>query len=259
MEFLQIETDVRGVTTLTLNRAENYNALNRAFLDELTQCVEQLTEETRVLVIRANGKHFCAGADINWMKDSVILSNEENIEDAMAFSNMLNAINSFPRATVARIHGAALGGGTGLACCCDIVIASDSARFAFSEVKLGIIPATISPYSIAAIGPRAARRYFLTGEQINASDACRLGLVHEVCTEAELDEQVEKQLKALLCASSQAQSAAKELIRDVASRNIDLSLREGLASRLADIRATPDAQEGLGAFLEKRPANWNVD
>lgn len=258
MKYLSIETDRRGVTTLTLNRPENYNALNRAFLDELTQNVEALGEETRILLLTANGKHFCAGADINWMKDSVALTEKQNKEDAMAFSNMLNAINSFPQATIARIHGAALGGGTGLACCCDTVIATDSAKFAFSEVNLGIIPATISPYSIAAIGARAARRYFLTGEQIDAQEAHRIGLVHEVCHETLLDERLEQHIDLLLGASAKAQRAAKQLINDVSGQTIDSTLRESLANRLAGIRSTPDAQEGLGAFLEKRPASWRV-
>lgn len=256
MAYLTKDTDNRGVTTLTLNRPDNFNALDRAFIDELTATVNSLDSETRILVISANGKHFCAGADINWMKASVSLSNEQNREDAMAFSNMLNAVNAFDRPTLARIHGAALGGGTGLACCCDIVVASETAQFAFSEVKLGIIPATISPYSIAAIGSRAARRYFLTGEKINSSEAHRLGLVHDVCALVDLDSTVEGHIKSLLSASSQAQIEAKRLIADVTGKEIDLQLRSGLGDRLAKIRASKDAQEGLSAFLEKRPANW---
>jgi len=158
MNYINTTTDSRGVTTLTLNRPETFNALNRSFIDELTDCVNNLDNQTRILVLEATGKHFCAGADINWMKASVDLTETENREDAMAFSNMLDAVNSFARPTIARIQGAALGGGTGLACCCDIVVAGESARFAFSEVKLGIIPATISPYSLAAIG-RVRRTY----------------------------------------------------------------------------------------------------
>ncbi|MDB4223457.1 enoyl-CoA hydratase-related protein [Granulosicoccus sp.] len=256
MAYLTKDTDTRGVTTLTLNRPDNFNALDRAFIDELTATVNSLDSKTRILVISANGKHFCAGADINWMKASVSLSDEQNREDAMAFSNMLNAVNSFDRPTLARIHGAALGGGTGLACCCDIVVASDSAQFAFSEVKLGIIPATISPYSIAAIGSRAARRYFLTGERIDSNEAHRLGLVHDVCALDDLDSTLEEHIKSLLSASSQAQIEAKRLIADVTGKDIDLPLRTSLGDRLATIRASKDAQEGLSAFLEKRPANW---
>jgi len=256
MTYISKDTDIRGVTTLTLNRAENYNALNRNFIDELTETVNELDSETRILVISANGKHFCAGADINWMKASALLSDDQNREDAMAFSNMLNAVDTFKHPTLARIHGAALGGGTGLACCCDIVVASENAQFAFSEVKLGIIPATISPYSIAAIGSRAARKYFLTGERINANDAYRLGLVHDVCELSQLEATVEQHIESLLRASPQAQIEAKKLISDVAGKEIDLSLRTSLGDRLATIRASDEAQEGLTAFLEKRPANW---
>lgn len=257
MAYITKVTDTRGVTTLTLNRPDNYNALDRHFIDELTATVNSLDTETRILLISANGKHFCAGADINWMKASASLTDEQNREDAMAFSNMLDAVNTFERPTLARIHGAALGGGTGLACCCDIVVASETAQFAFSEVKLGIIPATISPYSIAAIGSRAARRYFLTGERINSSEAYRIGLVHDVCALTDLDSAIEEHIKSLLSASPKAQIAAKKLIADVTGENIDLSLRTGLGDRLATIRASQEAQEGLSAFLEKRPANWS--
>lgn len=256
MAYLTKDTDSRGVTMITLNRPDNYNALDRTFIDELTATVVSLDTDTRILLISAKGKHFCAGADINWMKASASLSDEQNREDAMAFSNMLDSVNAFEGPTIARIHGAALGGGTGLACCCDIVVASETAQFAFSEVKLGIIPATISPYSIAAIGSRAARRYFLTGERINASEAHRIGLVHDVCALTNLDVRVEEHINSLLSASPKAQIAAKKLIADVTGKDIDLSLRTGLGERLASIRASDDAQEGLSAFLEKRSANW---
>ncbi|MFK8077252.1 MAG: enoyl-CoA hydratase-related protein [Granulosicoccus sp.] len=256
MNYINTTTDTRGVTTLTLNRPDTYNALNRVFIDELTDSVNELDKNTRVLVLAATGKHFCAGADIHWMKASEKLSDLQNRKDAMAFSNMLEAVNSFERPTIARIQGAALGGGTGLACCCDIVVASDSARFAFSEVKLGIIPATISPYSLGAIGSRAARRYFLTGETIEASEAYRIGLIHDLCTSESLDEHLEAHISRLLSASSQAQAAAKKLIYDVTGQPANATLRENLANRLASIRAGADAQEGLGAFLEKRAPNW---
>ncbi|MFT4725992.1 MAG: methylglutaconyl-CoA hydratase [Granulosicoccus sp.] len=256
MAYITKHTDARGVTTLTLNRPDNYNALDRHFIDELTATVDNLDTHTRILLISASGKHFCAGADINWMKASASLTDEQNREDAMAFSNMLDVVNSFERPTIARIHGAALGGGTGLACCCDIVVASDTAQFAFSEVKLGIIPATISPYSIAAIGSRAARRYFLTGERINAHEAHRIGLVHDVCGLIDLDSTVEAHIESLLNASPRAQIAAKKLIADVTGKDIDFALRSGLGDRLASIRANKDAQEGLSAFLEKRAADW---
>ena len=257
MTNLQLRTDERGVTTLTLDRPEVYNAMNRAFIDELTSAVQSLNN-TRVLLIDANGKHFCAGADINWMKASATLTDQQNHDDAMALSQMLDTLNSCPFPTVAKVQGAALGGGTGLVCCCDIVVASESSRFAFSEVKLGIIPATISPYALLAIGARAARRYFLTGEQIDAYEAHRLGLVHDVCPSDNLESQVQMHVSNLLNASPNAQKAAKQLVQETAGKPIDLAHRENLAKRLARIRASDDAQEGLSAFLEKRTPNWSM-
>jgi len=256
MAYLTTQTDDRGVTTLTLNRADRYNAMDRVFIDELKITLDKLGSNTRVLIIAGAGKHFCAGADINWMKQSATLSNEQNQADAMALSDMLNTLNSFSRPTIARVQGAALGGGTGLICCCDIVVASESATFAFSEVKLGIMPATISPYAIAAIGARAARRYFLTAEQIDALDAYRLGLIHDVCSTENLDHRVEEKTSALLQGGPSAQAATKKLIADVAGRPIDDTLRQNLGSRLATIRSGEEAQEGLGAFLEKRKPQW---
>jgi len=256
MPYLQTQTDSRGVTVITLNRPEQFNAMDRAFMDELTLGIKSLSSSTRVLVIDANGRHFCAGADINWMKASATLSEVQNRDEAMALSNMLETLNTFHRPVIAKVHGAALGGGTGLACCCDIVVACESAQFAFSEVKLGIIPATISPYALAAIGPRAARRYFLTGERIDALEAYRLGLAHHVCSTDHLDTRVEDIVSALLDAAPAAQENAKKLIADVAGKKVDTALRESLSERLAAIRTGKEAQEGLGAFLEKRPAHW---
>lgn len=256
MAYLTTQTDVRGVTTLTLNRPDLYNVMDRGFIDELKITLDKLSSNTRILVIKGAGKHFCAGADINWMKQSAELSDEQNQADAMALSDMLDTLNSFSHPTIARVQGAALGGGTGLICCCDIVVASESAKFAFSEVKLGIMPATISPYALAAIGARAARRYFLTAEHIDSLDAYRLGLVHDVCSTENLDHRVEEKIAVLLQCGPQAQSASKQLIADVAGRPIDDTLRQELSSRLAGIRAGNEAQEGLGAFLEKRQPNW---
>ncbi|MFK7858699.1 MAG: enoyl-CoA hydratase-related protein [Granulosicoccus sp.] len=256
MKYLTTETDIRGVTTITLNRPDSYNAMNRAFMDELTAILGKLNSNTRIVVLAANGKHFCAGADINWMKQSAELSDEANREDAMALSNMLQALNTIGYPTIARVQGAALGGGTGVVCCCDIVVASEDAKFAFSEVKLGIIPATISPYALAAIGARAARRYFLTGERIDALEAYRIGLVHNVCSTDNLCSRVEEKISALLSGAPKAQSAAKKLIADVSGAEINDTLRTQLSARLASIRTTEEAQEGLGAFIEKREPRW---
>ncbi|ASJ75377.1 enoyl-CoA hydratase-related protein [Granulosicoccus antarcticus] len=258
MAYLKTETDTRGVTTITLNRPDHHNAMDRAFIDEFTATLSHLfSSNTRILIIRATGKNFCAGADINWMKASVKLSPEQNAADAMALSNMLDALNSFDRPTIARVSGAALGGGTGLVCCCDIVVADETAQFGFSEVRLGIIPATISPYAIAAIGPRVARRYFLTGERIDAVEAYRIRLIHDVCSSDNMDRRVNEKVSALLAGGAMAQGASKKLIADVTGKPIDEQLRTTLSQRLAHIRAEDEAQEGLAAFLEKRPTSWS--
>lgn len=227
-------------------------------MDDLSATLDTIIDNTRVLIVEGAGKHFCAGADINWMKQSVTLTEQQNHEDAMAFSDMLYKLNSFPRPTIARVQGAALGGGTGLICCCDIVVAETSATFALSEVRLGIIPATISPYAIRAIGARAARRYFLTGERFNASTAQRLGLVHELCSIDDIDQAINQQVEALLACGPCAQQEAKQLIADIDGQQFDTALRQELASRLARIRATDEAQEGLEAFLHKRTARWSA-
>lgn len=256
MNYLTTETDSRGVTTVTFNRPDTFNAMNRQFMDELTITLSKLRSNTRILVIAGNGDHFCAGADINWMKQSAELTAEANHADAMALSNMLEALNTFAYPTIAKVHGAALGGGTGIVSCCDIVVASEDAKFAFSEVRLGIIPATIGPYALAAIGARAARRYFLTGEKIDAVEAYRLGLVHDVCSLDNLGIRVEEKISALLSGGPSAQTAAKQLIADAANKAVTDEFRTQLASRLASIRTSKEAQEGLGAFLEKRDPDW---
>jgi len=256
MSYLSTETDIRGVTTITFDRPDAANAMNREFMDALTNALNKLRSNTRILVIAAKGKHFCAGADINWMKQSATLSQEENLADTMAFSNLLHTLNTFACPTIARVSGAALAGGTGIVCCCDIVVAAENSTFAFTEVKLGIIPATISPYALAAIGPRAARRYFLSGEIIDAVEAYRLGLIHDICSTDNLDLRVDEKITALLKGGRAAQQEAKKLIVDVTNQPVNDELRQQLASRLAAVRTTEEAQEGLGAFLDKRKPDW---
>lgn len=256
MSYLSTQTDYRGVTTITFDRVDTHNAMNLEFMKELTITLQKLRSNTRIVVLAANGKHFCAGADIHWMKASSELSTAENKADAMALSDMLQVLNTLDYPTIAKVHGAALGGGSGIVSCCDIVVASEDAKFSFSEVKLGIIPATISPYALAAIGPRAARRYFMTGEQFDVLEAYRIGLVHDVCSTDNLDMRVDEKISALLKGGPAAQSAAKKLIVQVAGKQVDDAFREQLASQLAEIRTSEEAQEGLGAFLEKRPPHW---
>lgn len=255
MSYLSTETDNRGVTTITFDRPDVANAMNREFMDELTVTLTKLRSNTRILVIAARGKNFCAGADINWMKQSATLSPEENQADAMALSTLLQTLDTFACPTIARVSGAAMGGGTGIVSCCDIVVAAEDSTFAFTEVKLGIIPATISPYALASIGARAARRYFLTGELIDAVEAYRLGLVHDVCSTDNLDLRVEEKISALLFGGPKAQQAAKQLIADITNHPVTDELRQQLASRLADIRTSDEAQNRLSAFLENRGAD----
>ncbi|NTV12246.1 MAG: enoyl-CoA hydratase/isomerase family protein, partial [Zoogloea sp.] len=210
----------------------------------------------RVVVLAGRGRSFSAGADLQWMRRAAAAGFDDNLADARGLACMLRALAELPRPTIARVHGAALGGGMGLAAACDICIASASASFATSEVKLGLIPSAIGPYVIRAIGARQAGRYFLSAERIGAVRAAELGLAHEVVEPEQLDAAVAGIVASLIAGGPQAQAAAKELIRAVAGRPLDDALLEDTARRIAALRATPEAREGLAAFLEKRPAAW---
>jgi len=252
MGRIDVSTDTRGVTRIALDRPERHNALDRALIDQLRHALDGLGSDTRVLVLEGRGKSFCAGADIDWMRASVDLTPEQNTLDAMALSDLLERLDTFPCPTLARVHGAAIGGGAGLVACCDIALAGERARFAFSEVRLGLIPATISPYVVRAIGPRAARLYFLTAERFDAHEAYRIGLVQDVCPSTDLDRRLGERIDALLDGGREAQATSKRLIGDVAARPLDETLRRDLADRLADIRAGEEAQNRLRAFFEER-------
>jgi methylglutaconyl-CoA hydratase len=208
------------------------------------------------MVLTGAGKSFSAGADLNWMRRTAIYGEPENLADARALARLMQTLNELPKPTVARVNGAALGGGTGLVACCDIVIASERATFGTTEVRLGLIPSVIGPYVLAAVGPRHARRLMLTGERIGATEAARLGLVHEVAPAEQLDGAVERIVNELLKNGPAALAAAKHLIRDFCGRPIDAALIDDTAKRIARLRATPEAREGVGAFLEKRPPAW---
>jgi methylglutaconyl-CoA hydratase len=247
------------VGLVTLNRPERHNAFDDALINELTQALRSMEAEDgiRVIVLSSAGRSFSAGADLNWMRRVAGASVEENRRDAMALAALMRTLAELRKPTVARVQGPAYGGGVGLVACCDIAVATTAANFALTEAKLGLIPAVIAPYVVAAIGERAARRYFLTGERMEAADAWRLGLIHEIVPdEAELDERVGQVVDALLACGPVAQVEAKALIRAVSRRPVTSELIQDTAERIARIRSSPEGSEGVAAFLEKRRASW---
>ncbi len=247
------------VGLVTLNRPERHNAFDDALIAELTDALRtvEADDTIRVVVLSAVGKSFSAGADLNWMRRVAGASQEENRRDAMALAALMRTLAELRKPTVARVQGPAYGGGVGLVACCDIAVATLRSTFALSEVKLGLVPAVISPYVVAAIGARAARRYFLTAETIEASDAWRLGLVHEIAQDDEdLDEKVGNVVDALLACGPAAQAESKSLIRAVMNRPVSLDLIQDTAERIARIRSSPEGAEGVAAFLERRRASW---
>jgi methylglutaconyl-CoA hydratase len=256
-DALSVSRDFRGVGTIRLTNPRLHNAFDDDLIKRLTEAFTFLGAEpdVRVVVLSAEGKSFSAGADLNWMKRMAGYSRAENLADAKALATLLETIDTCPKPTVALVQGAAFGGGVGLVAACDIAIGTAGATFSLSEVKLGIIPAVISPYVLAAIGPRAARRYMLTGERFDAEEAHRIGLLHDVVGAEELTGAGELMIRALLQAGPAAQAAVKDLIRAVAFRAPDAVMDE-TAGRIADIRASAEGQEGLGAFLEKRKPSW---
>lgn len=248
MSALRVERD-GAVLRITMARPERRNAFDAALIDQLTAAFAD-AGDARAVLLAGEGASFSAGADVEWMRSSVELSYDENVADALRLRAMLDAIDSCPAPVVARVQGHALGGGCGLVACCDIAISDPGTQFAFSEVKLGIVPAVISPFALAKIGPGAARRWFVTGERFSAEVALRIGLIHEVA--GDLDAAVERVLVELLSAGPEAARAAKELARAPQSA-------EETARSIAAHRTSPEGQEGLRAFLEKRPARWNQE
>ncbi|WP_207063588.1 enoyl-CoA hydratase/isomerase family protein [Motiliproteus sp. SC1-56] len=251
--------DDRGVATLTLNRPEVHNAFDDAIIAALIQHLEAVAEnpEVRVLVLRSEGKNFSAGADLNWMRRMAENSFDDNMVDARGLARLMQLLNDLPQPTIALVQGAAFGGAVGLAACCDMVVATHASRFCLSEVKIGLIPAVISPYVVRAIGERQARRYFLTAETFDADLAQHWGLVHQVVAEtAQLDAAAEALIAQLLGNSPQAIAQAKQLIDAVANRPTDAAVIEDTARRIAEIRVSAEGQEGLSAFLNKRKPSW---
>lgn len=246
------------VATLWMNRPDVHNAFDETLIAELTAACKALDHDpaVRVVVLAGRGKSFSAGADLNWMKRAANNSVDENINDARALARMLRTLAEMKKPTIARVQGAALGGGTGLTAACDIAVASTKAVFATSEVKFGIIPSAISPYVVRAIGARQAYRYFQSAERIDAARAREIGLVHEAVEPDQLDAKVEEIVAALIQGGPLAQAAAKDLIRAVDNQPINDNIVEDTAHRIAHLRATPEAKDGISAFLEKRNPSW---
>jgi methylglutaconyl-CoA hydratase len=246
------------VAHVVLDRPEARNAFDGAMVRELKDAVAAVSarDDVRVLVLAGRGSAFCAGADVEWMRRAASLTREENLADARALCELFEAIDRSPKAVVASVQGAALGGGAGLAAVADVVVAEEGARFGFTEVRLGLVPAVIAPYVVRKIGPSAARELFLTGERLTAARAASIGLVHRVVVLDELDATVDGRVRELLRAAPGAVAAAKELVRSVSTPPGE-GLREFVCRVIADRRASPEGQEGLRAFLEKRRPDWD--
>ena len=254
------QTEVRDhVATVWMNRPDVHNAFDDTLIAGLTAELQRLDEaaDAKVVVLAARGKSFSAGADLNWMKRMAQYSEVENLRDARGLAGLMKALHGMRKPTIARVQGAAFGGGVGLVACCDIAVASKEALFCLSEVRLGMIPSVISPYVIAAMGPRAAQRYFLTAERFDADEAKRIGLVQGVVAPNDLDEAVGAMASHLLKGGPAAIAAAKRLIADVSRHPIDDALVEETARRIASIRVSPEGREGIAAFLEKRKPDWS--
>lgn len=248
-----------GVGIVTLNRPERHNAFDEAMIAEVSEAMLSMGSDplVRVIVISSLGKSFCAGADLAWMRRAAGFDIEENRRDAGALAEMLQRIAECPKPVIARVQGPAYGGGVGVVAACDIAVANFEARFALTEVKLGLIPAVISPYVIAAIGERSARRYMLTAEPFSAAEAYRLGLIHEmVADEASLDAAVGEWVEVILKNGPQALAEAKALIRAVAKQSLTPAIIGDTVERIARVRVSPEGQEGIAAFLEKRQPSW---
>ena len=259
MTYQTLAISITGtLATVTLNRPDVRNAFNELTISELTLAFDELgrNELVRAIVLAANGVAFCAGADLNWMKKMAGYTHAENHADALQLAEMLRTIYLCPKPVVAKVQGDCYAGGMGLVAACDIIVAADEANFCLSEVKLGLIPATISPYVIKAMGENAARRYFLTAERFNAQEAQRIGFAHEVVAADALDAKVAEIVKALTNNSPNAVRQAKVLVRDVVGQTVNDALLADTAERIAHIRASGQGREGVQSFLEKRKPNW---
>lgn len=255
---VQTRVDERGVAQVLINRPDKHNAFDDSMIGELRQTFRRLADEAsvRVVVLSSNGRHFSAGGDLAWMQRMADYDREHNLRDAEDLAGMLLDLKQLSQPTIAQVQGAAFGGAVGLVSCCDIAIASSNARFALSEVRIGLIPATIGPYVVAAIGERAARRFFMTGETFDAGAALQHGLVSEVVAQDDLDSVVSELCDTLLDNGPQAVRAAKDLVTGICGAPAGDELIRETCRRIADLRASDEGQEGLKAFLEKRPPSW---
>jgi methylglutaconyl-CoA hydratase len=246
------------VATVTLNRPEVRNAFNEALIAEITQTFQELgqREDVRCIVLAANGTAFCAGADLNWMRSMADYTREQNLADAGRLAAMMRTIYDCPKPTIAKIQGDVYAGGTGLVAACDMAVSIDTANFCLSEVKLGLVPSTISPYVIRAMGARAAHRYFLTAERFSAAEALRIGFVHEVVSSDALDAKVAELSNALVNAGPEAVRLCKNLVQDVAGHDITPEIVNMTVASIADVRVSAEGREGLQSFLQKRKPNW---
>lgn len=253
-----VEIFDEGIASVTLNRPQVHNAFDDDLISGLTGALRTLERnpEVRAVVLAAEGKSFSAGADLNRMQGMAKASNQQNLDDALNLAALMRTLAGLSKPTIARVQGAAYGGGVGLIACCDIAIASREATFALSEARLGLIPAVIGPYVIQAMGARQARRYFLTGERFDVAEAFRIGLVHDICETQDLDSRVELAATQLLMGGPKALAAAKKLIADASGRPIDEDLSRDTARRIAELRAGDEGREGVAAFLERRNPAW---
>lgn len=258
LQYTEVTIDPRGVASLVLNRPEVHNAFDDLMIAELIAQLDSLAanNQVKVLILKSNGKNFSAGADLNWMRSMAKKDYQQNLDDAAGLASLMHKLDTFPKPTLVLVQGAAYGGAVGLVACCDIALAEENASFCLSEVKIGLIPAVISPYVMRALGERQSRRYFLTAERFSALTAATLGLVHQVVSNDTLENQAEPLVQALLQNSPAAVSAAKHLLQQIYNKNINNEVIAHTTQAIAEIRVSAEGQEGLSAFLEKRKPNW---
>ena len=261
MDKVITQIDSRGIARVILNNPDKHNAFDDQMIIQLTEAFEAVAtnSDVRIMLLQSEGKSFSAGADLGWMKRMARYSYQQNLSDAHALAAMLKALHQMPIPTIARVQGAAFGGALGLISCCDIAVASSKASFALSEVKIGLVPSTISPYVIAAIGERHAKRYFMTAERFDANTALQISLVHEAVEERFLDDKVEQLITMILSNGPEAVVAAKQLVFAISGKAINSSLIEHTCEVIAGIRVSAQGQEGLNAFLDKRKPHWLKD